>query len=436
MVVEVGMSVVMSLPAAVQEVVWQAWGEGESLRRIADRAGLQEHHVRRYLLRHGGVRPALPRRSSRHLSPGEREEISRGIAVGLSARAIAEGLGRSASTVSREIARHGGRAGYRATVADERARVEARRPRAPRLAIDERLRVAVLSRLELDWSPQQIAAWLRREHPAEPRMWVSHETIYRAVYLPASRNLPKATYQRLRSGRTMRRPRLVKRSHGRGHLRDMVSIHHRPATVTDRTEPGHWEGDLVMGKRPSAVATLVERTTRYLKIVPLPDGIKAKDVSIAVARALFNVPPGMCKSLTWDRGREMADHAFLSALIDAPVYFCDPRSPWQRGTNENTNRLLRQYLPRRTNLAATTDHELERIQNLLNERPRRVLDWVSPTELFLATSRQMRPQRSTQSGARSLHASEVIGAGARRSPHHSLESVEVGCAPVEPIGDA
>ncbi|WP_426308573.1 IS30 family transposase [Cellulosimicrobium sp. E-16] len=387
------MSVVTSLPAAVQDVVWQAWGEGESLRRIADRAGLQEHHVRRYLLRHGGVRPALPRRSARHLSPGEREEISRGIVAGLSARVIAEGLGRSASTVSREIARNGGRAGYRATRADERARVEARRPRVPRLASDQRLRATVLSRLELDWSPQQIAAWLRREHPDEPGMWVSHETIYRAVYLPASRNLPRATYQRLRSGRTMRRPRLVKRSHGRGHLRDMVSIHHRPATVADRIEPGHWEGDLVMGTRPSAVATLVERTTRYLKIVPLPDGIKAKDVSIAVARALFNVPPGMCKSLTWDRGREMADHAFLSALIDAPVYFCDPRSPWQRGTNENTNRLLRQYLPRRTNLTATTDDELERIQTRLNERPRRVLGWSAPADEFAAAAVAARAKR-------------------------------------------
>jgi IS30 family transposase len=312
-----------------QAVVWEAWGEGESLRRIADRAGLQEQQVRRYLLRHGGVRPSLPRRSLRHLSPGEREEISRGIAAGLSARAIAAGLSRPASTVSREIARNGGRAAYRATGAEARALAEVKRPRVPRLAGDERLRTVVLSRLELDWSPQQIAAWLRREHPDEPGMWVSHETIYRAVYLPRSRSIPKATYQRLRTGRSMRRPRMVQRSHGRGQLRDMVSIHHRPATVADRLEPGHWEGDLVMGKRPSAVATLVERSTRYLKIVPLPDGIKAKDVSIAVARALFNVPPGMCKSLTWDRGREMADHAFLSALIDAPVYFCDPRSPWQ-----------------------------------------------------------------------------------------------------------
>lgn len=391
------MSVVTSLPAAVQDVVWQAWGEGESLRRIADRAGVPSHHVRRYLLRHGGVRPALPRRSPRHLSPGEREEISRGIAAGLSARAIAEGLGRSASTVSREIARNGGRDSYRATVADERARVEARRSRVPRLASDERLRAVVLSRPELDWSPQQIAAWLRREHPHEPGMWVSHETIYRAVYLPASRNLPKSTYQRMRSGRTMRRPRLVKRSHGRGHLRDMVSIHHCPATVTDRLEPGHWEGDLVMGKRPSAVATLVERTTRYLKILPLPDRIKAKDVSIAVARVLFNVPPGMCKSLTWDRGREMADHAFLSALIDAPAYFCEPRSPWQRGTSENTNRLLRQYLPRRTNMNATSNDELERIERLLNERPRQVLEWAAPTERFLETAATARELRRSMS---------------------------------------
>lgn len=284
------MGVGTSLSVPEQAVVWEAWGEGESLRRIADRAGLQEQQVRRYLLRHGGVRPSLPRRSLRHLSPGEREEISRGIASGLSGRAIAAGLGRPSSTVSREIARNGGRAAYRATGAEARALAEVKRPRVPRLASDERLRTVVLSRLELDWSPQQIAAWLRREHPAEPGMWVSHETIYRAVYLPRSRSIPKATYQRLRTGRSMRRPRMVQRSHGRGHLRDMVSIHHRPATVADRLEPGHWEGDLVMGKRPSAVATLVERSTRYLKIVPLPDGIKAKDVSIAVARALFNVP--------------------------------------------------------------------------------------------------------------------------------------------------
>ena len=388
------MSVGSSLSVPEQAVVWEAWGEGESLRRIADRAGLQEQQVRRYLLRHGGVRPSLPRRSLRHLSPGEREEISRGIAAGLSARAIAAGLGRPSSTVSREITRNGGRAAYRATKADERAQSEARRPRVPRLAGDERLRTVVLSRLELDWSPQQIAAWLRREHPAEPGMWVSHETIYRAMYLPSSRSIPKATYQRLRTGRSMRRPRMVQRSHGRGQLRDMVSIHHRPATVADRLEPGHWEGDLVMGRRPSAVATLVERSTRYLKIVPLPDGIKAKDVSIAVARALFNVPPGMCKSLTWDRGREMADHAFLSALIDAPVYFCDPRSPWQRGTNENTNRLLRQYLPRRSNLTATDDIELERIQRLLNERPRRVLEWSSPADRFVAAAEVERAARS------------------------------------------
>ncbi|WP_455566347.1 IS30 family transposase [Oerskovia paurometabola] len=386
------MGVGTSLSVPEQAVVWEAWGEGESLRRIAERAGLQEQQVRRYLLRHGGVRPSLPRRSLRHLSPGEREEISRGIAAGLSVRAIAARLGRPASTVSREIARNGGRVAYRATTADERAQSEARRPRVPRLAGDERLRTVVLSRLELDWSPQQIAAWLRREHPDEPGMWVSHETIYRAVYLPRSRSIPKATYQRLRTGRSMRRPRMVQRSHGRGQLRDMVSIHHRPATVADRLEPGHWEGDLVMGKRPSAVATLVERSTRYLKIVPLPDGIKAKDVSIAVARALFNVPPGMCKSLTWDRGREMADHAFLSALIDAPVYFCDPRSPWQRGTNENTNRLLRQYLPRRTNLAATTDNELERIQRLLNERPRQVLGWSAPAERFGEAAMAVRDQ--------------------------------------------
>jgi IS30 family transposase len=195
------MGVGTSLSAAEQALVWEAWGEGESLRRIADRAGLQEQQVRRYLLRHGGVRPSLPRRSLRHLSPGEREEISRGIAAGFSARVIAEGLGRSASTISREISRNGGRAAYRATRADERARVEARRPRAPRLASDERLRATVLSRLELDWSPQQIAAWLRREHPDEPSMWLSHETIYRAVYLPRSRSIPKATYWRLRTGR-------------------------------------------------------------------------------------------------------------------------------------------------------------------------------------------------------------------------------------------
>jgi IS30 family transposase len=236
--------------------------------------------------------------------------------------------------------------------------------------------------LERDWSPEQIAASLRRDFPADPEMWVSHETIYRSVYTTGRRELEAKVSRHLRTGRTIRQPRLVRSSHGRGRLRNMVSIHVRPAVVTERLEPGHWEGDLVMGRRPTAVVTLVERSTRYLRVVPLPDGIKADAVRAAIAHDMRRLPAPMRRSLTWDRGREMAQHQELAADAGIDVYFCDPRSPWQRGTNENTNRLLRQYLPKQADLTSWSLRDLEDVAARINTRPRRTLGWSSAHDLF------------------------------------------------------
>nr|WP_242907978.1 IS30 family transposase [Actinomadura terrae] len=274
----------------------------------------------------------------------EREEISRGIASGVSGRAIARRLNLSASTVDREVRRNGGREPYRALDAEDRASSLARRPKPAELTIHPSLRQIVEERLECRWSPQQIACWLPLAYPDQPSMRVSHETIYLSLFDPRRRALNRTLTGRLRTGRTMRHPRVVRRPSGRGQIRDMVPISQRPAEVETRLVPGHWEGDLVMDKRPSAVATLVERTSRLVRLVALPDGLKAHQVRPHLVRAIEQMPSPMRGSLTWDRGREMADHAQLTAQTGMPVYFCRRRSPWQRGTNENTNGLLRQYL--------------------------------------------------------------------------------------------
>jgi IS30 family transposase len=362
--------------------LWDRWRRGDSSRLIARTLRCQPATVCAFVAKTGGVRPAPPRRSERHLTAAEREEVSRGIAAGLSARGIAALLGRSPSTVSREIARNGGRAAYRAAPADSAAWERARRPKTSCLASNAALRADVRDRLEEDWSPEQIAAWLRREHPANPSRWVSHETIYRTIYVAGRRELGSRASRHLRSGRSVRQPRIVRDSHGRGQLRNMVSIHARPAVVTERTEVGHWEGDLVMGKRPSAVATLVERSTRFVRIVPLPNGYKAEAVRRALADDLAQLPPAMRRSLTWDRGREMAEHQELAAQLRLDVYFCDPRSPWQRGSNENTNRLLRQYLGKGADLRSFSTRDLDDIAARINSRPRRVLDWSTAREQF------------------------------------------------------
>ncbi|WP_425436260.1 IS30 family transposase [Luteimicrobium subarcticum] len=372
----------MGFTVEQEHVLWERWRAGDSARLIARTIGSNLDAVRRFLSATGGVRPAARRRSPRHLSSAEREEISRGIAAGLSARAIAERIGRPSSTVSREISRNGGREAYRAATADAAAWDRARRPRPSRLASSPALLALVRGKLDADWSPQQIAMWLRHQHPHDASRRVSHETIYRSIYVSGRRELGPAQARRLRSGRSVRRPRGKQQSHGRGRLRNMVSIHHRPAVVAERAEVGHWEGDLVMGSRPSAVATLVDRSTRFVRVVPLPDGIKADAVRRALIRNLSDLPPALRRSLTWDRGREMAEHQELAAELGMDVYFCDPRSPWQRPSNENTNRLLRQYLPKRTDLRPYSARDLDDIAHRINTRPRQVLDWSTSHDLF------------------------------------------------------
>ena len=298
---------------------------GESLSRIGRREGVPLQHVRRYLNQHGGVRPLPARRSPRQLSVVAREEISRGVTRGESFRVIAVGLGCAHTTVSREVARNGGRDAYRAAAADTAAYVRAQRPKASKLAVSPGLRAVVEGGLELEWSPEQISHRLRLDHPDDPAMRVSHETIYLSIYQPHRRAVKAKLHRQLRTGRLMRHPKPAAVPSGRGRLKNMVLLADRPAEVEDRLVAGHWEGDLVMGTRPSAVATLVERTTRYLRVVALPGGIKAAPVRGALVADLLEVHPGLRRSLTWDRGREMAEHAQLTTDTSCPVYFRDPR---------------------------------------------------------------------------------------------------------------
>lgn len=333
--------------SAQQDVIWRRWREGQSFSLIGRALGAPMQSARRFLYQSGGVRLTPQMRSERHLSGSEREEISRGGAAGESARQLAKRLGRSPSTISREIARNGGRERYRAASADAAADERGRRPKQAKLAQRPVLRALVEAKLALCWSPEQIAGWLRRQFPAEAAMQISHEAIYLSLYDPRQRQaIDRSLTQGLRSGRPIRRPKLARRPTGRGIIRSLVPITARPAEVEDRKVPGHWEGDLVMGTRPSAVATLVERTSRYTAVVALPEGIKAEQVTPHLTRSLLGIPPQLRRTLTWDRGREIAEHQAITAETGMPIYLCKPRSPWRRGTNENTNRLLRQYLPK------------------------------------------------------------------------------------------
>jgi len=379
--VEVGMGVgPVGFSVEQQDLLWGMWRGGESLRTMERSLGVSLPRIQRFLRQSGGVRPLPQRRREGHLAAGEREEISRGLAAGLSGRVIAGRLGRSPSTVSREVDRNGGRDAYRAVDADAAAYARARRPKPSKLATNPELRERVSARLVEDWSPQQIAARLRLQHPEEPALRVSHETIYRDLYMPSRHVFDAAMFHRLRSERPIRRPRGKTSSHGRGRIRDMVSIHARPVEADAREVAGHWEGDLVFGARPSAVATLVDRATRYTMVVALPHGYKADTVAAAVVEHMAMLPTEVRRSLTWDRGREMASHATITAALSMPVFFCDPHHPWQRGTNENTNRLLRQYLHKNADLSALTQHDVDAIAAKLNHRPRRVLGWATPAE--------------------------------------------------------
>ena len=370
------------LSATEQDEVWARWRQGESLRLIARRLGKRGPSVRAFVLQSGGVQRHPPRRNARCLSMTEREESSRGVAAGQSCRQIAARLERAPSTVSRELARNGGRHRYRAQAADAAAFGRAQRPKPAKLLLAPRLRAVVEAKLALRWSPQQIAGWLPLAYPQDPVMRVSHETIYLSLFVQSRGALRRELHRCLRTGRAMRYPRGKRLPQGRGQLRDVVLISERPAEAEDRAVPGHWEGDLLLGKRPSAVATLVERASRYLTLVALPDGYKAEQVRPALAAAVARLPEQLRRSLTWDQGKEMAEHARFSVDTGVQVYFCDPRSPWQRGSNENTNGLLRQDLSRSADLRQLDQVALDAIAAELNSRPRQTLGFKTPSEVL------------------------------------------------------
>jgi IS30 family transposase len=353
--------------------------EGATSRRLQQETGLSRFAVQR-AVRRLAKRPVVVPRSPLRLSLAEREEISRGLVAGESLRSIAGRLRRSPSTVSREVARHGGARRYRAVTADGRAVRATRRPKRCKLAANARLRGVVEDKLELEWSPEQISGWLVEAFPDEPEMRVSHETIYLSLFVQARGALRKELAHHLRTRRSSRRPRGYSSINGQGQLRETVHISQRPAEANDRAVPGHWEGDLVFGKGMSAVATLVERKTRFVLLVGLPGGHTADVVADALAAKIVELPDQLRRSLTWDHGKEMAQHARFSVATGVPVFFCDPRSPWQRGSNENTNGLLRQYLPKRMNLRDRSQSELDAIAERLNGRPRQTLGFKSPSQ--------------------------------------------------------
>jgi IS30 family transposase len=314
------------------------------------------------------------------LSLAEREEISRGISARRTAAQIASQLGRATSTVCREIARNGGRDSYRANVADSHAWTRARRPKACKLATVRRLRRAVAKKLLLDWSPEQISGWLRRTFPDDEQMQVSHETIYRSLFIQARGVLKRELVKHLRSKRISRRQRNASiKGQNRGGIVDAVSIRERPADVEDRAVPGHWEGDLIAGTNNTHIATLVERQSRFTMLVKI-GGRDTESVVSALAKHVRKLPAELRRSLTWDRGLEMAQHKDFTVATDVKVYFCDPKSPWQRGTNENTNRLLRQYFPKKTDLSEHSQVELNRVAKRLNQRPRKTLGFMTPAD--------------------------------------------------------
>jgi IS30 family transposase len=365
-----------------KQELWSRWKAGESLSEIGRALGKQPGSIHGVVASTGGYVPATRRRSARMLSLAEREEISRGLAERRSCRAIARGLGRAPSTVTREITRHGGAERYRATVADERAWDRARRPKPCKLARSRELRELVAGRLAQEWSPEQIAGWLARTYPGEQALQVSSETIYRSLFIQARGVLRKELTAHLRTRRTMRRSKNASRAgQGRGRIVDAISIRERPAEVEDRAVPGHWEGDLLSGAANSHVATLVERQTRYVMLVKV-DGKDTTTVVGALASHVRTLPAQLRASLTWDRGMELADHARFTIATDVAVYFCDPQSPWQRGSNENTNGLLRQYLPKKTNVSVFGQDELDAIAARVNSRPRKTLGFETSADRF------------------------------------------------------
>ena len=362
--------------------IWDHWQRGESMSSIGRRFDRNSSSIYRLLARTGGIRPRERRRSRLALTLSKREEISRGLRAQLSLRSIARQLRRAASTISREVRRNGGCSCYRGTRSDQAAWERALRPKPCKLACRQALCRTISDKLERKWSPQQIAGWLKRKYPDDEQRCVSHETIYRSLFIQTRGVLKKELLAHLRSTRAIRRSRhaSLKRD-GLGQIKDAVSIRERPPAVEDRAIPGHWEGDLIAGSRNSFIATLVERHSRYVILAKVPNKDTGSVVT-ALIKQTQKLPHELRRSLTWDRGKELADHWRLALATDIDVYFCDPHSPWQRGTNENTNRLLRQYFPKGTDLSVHSQARLNAVARELNERPRKTLQYYSPAEKF------------------------------------------------------
>ena len=369
---------------AQKEEIWGRWQKGESLTSIGRLFDRPSSSIFNMLAPTGGIRPPSRKRSRLALTLSEREEISRGAVANLSIRSIAASLNRSPSTVSREIKRNGSYDGYRATQADQAAWDRSCRPKLCKLACNRSLSRTVATKLQLNWSPEQIAGWLKIEYPEDESYRVSHETIYRSLFVQARGVLKKELQQYLRTQRAIRRSKHSSlKKNGLGQIKNAVSISERPASVDDRAVPGHWEGDLIAGSKNSYIATLVERHTRYVMLVK----VKNKDTESVVSALIKQskkLPDELYKSLTWDRGKELADHQRFTLATNIDVYFCDPSSPWQRGSNENTNRLLRQYFPKGTNLAVHSQAKLNAVARQLNERPRKTLEFETPADRFNA----------------------------------------------------
>ncbi len=363
-------------------LMWERWKKGESLHQIAALFDRNHSSIQRILAESGGIRPAQRQRSRLALSLAEREEISRSLAAGHPIRRIAQLLGRAPSTISREISRNSGQTSYRANCADDAAWKRAQRPKTCKLVDNPVLAEIVATKLQLQWAPEQIAGWLKHTFPGDEDCQVSHETIYRSLFIQARGALKKELLAHLRRPRIMRRSRHhTQKTDNHGRIKDTVSISERPAMVEDRAVPGHWEGDLLFGDRNSQIATLVERQTRYVMLVK----VASKDTETVIDALIDNareLPQELYQSLTWDRGKELADHKRFTLATDIDVYFCDPHSPWQRGSNENTNGLLRQYFPKGVDVSAYSQAQLNEVARKLNERPRKTLEYQTPAERF------------------------------------------------------
>ncbi len=367
---------------AQRQELWDRYQDGESLNAIARALGKRSSSIYNHLRPTGGIRPVPRKRSRLALTSAEREEISRGIVAGQSIREIARTLVRAPSTVSREVRRNGGCARYRAVDADKNAWDRGRRPKQCKLALNVRLARLVAAKLKVNWSPEQIAGWLKAEYPRDEQYHVSHETIYQSLFIQARGALKKELTAHLRSQRTIRRSKHSKsKGVGQGEIKDIVSIRERPASVEDRAVPGHWEGDLIAGSKNTHIATLVERKTRYVMLAKV-NGRDTETVIKALIKQSKKLPKELYKSLTWDRGKELSDHKEFSLATGIKVYFCDPKSPWQRGSNENTNGLLRQYFPKRTDLSVHSQAHLNKVARQLNERPRKTLGFRTPAQKF------------------------------------------------------